>query len=753
MVLVMVPSSCGIEMALNKGDFLMRLNPWILWAMTMSSCMAVTWGQTEQTTSAPAEDGSIRVVVRADREGALTLFTPEASQAALRQVPGGTNLIRAEDYQRGRASNLRDALDFQPGVFVQERFGAEEARLSIRGSGIQRTFHGRGIRILQDGFTLNEADGGFDMQALDPLVYSHVEVWRGANALRFGGSTLGGAINFVSPTGHTANRLRIRGEAGSFDSWRGLISSGEVLGDFDYYAALTHSSSDGFRDYSQQNNQRVFANIGWRPYASLESRMFFQYAQSDSELPGNLTKQGMELNRANAGAGNVLRGDKRDFVTYRVGNRTTWRQDEQQIDASVSWAHKDLDHPIFNVLTPFFATGPGVIDLNTNNFSGELRYTNESDWFGRGNRFTFGILPSASIGEDTRFENLNNTSARGRKFADGTEEVFNFEAYLENDHYLTDQLALTLGTQFTYARRRYDDTWQIDNQNGAANDVSTDQDYYGISPKIGLRYEFDPEISAFLNLSRSFEPPSMGEIKIFRASAAPPPLFPNRLPRLASQDLKAQSATTVEVGTRGKRSIFAWDLVFYHAWVDRELLALNDAGGNPLGTINATATRHYGIELGLSTRLWEGILAHGGESSEADQIVLRQVYHWSRFQFDSDPIYGSNQLGGIPEHHYRAELMYEHPSGFYIGPNVEWSIVKTPVDHANTWFADPYAILGLRTGYQSKKGFSVFFEARNLTDKVYAATTGVVADANGADTAQFAPGTPQAFYGGIEWKW
>lgn len=717
-----------------------------------------SWAQPSSAVSTPSPASSQaqrlpEVLVTGQADRSLTVASPESAQQALNRVAGGTNFILAEDYQRGRASTLRDMLDFQPGVFVQERFGAEEARLSIRGSGIQRTFHGRGIRILQDGFVLNEADGGFDMQALEPLAYSHIEVWRGANALRFGGATLGGAVNFISPTGYTADRLRVRAEVGSFDSWRGLISSGEVLGDLDYFAALTHSSTDGFRDYSQQNNQRAFVNVGWKPYVTLESRMFFQFAQSDSELPGSITKAQMEANPKNASAANVTRGDKRDFVYYRLGNRTTWRQDEQQIDASFSWAHKDLDHPIFNVLTPFFATGPGVIDLNTNNFSGELRYTNETDWFSRGNRLTLGIVPSASIGEDSRFENLNNTSARGRKFAEGTEEVFNFEAYLENDHYLTDQLALTLGAQFVYARRQYKDTWRIDNQSGTANDVSTDQDYYGFNPKFGLRYEFDPKTSAFFNVSRSFEPPSMGEIKAFRASTAPPPLFPNRLPRVITQDLKAQSATTVEVGTRGERGIFAWDLVFYHAWVDRELLALNDGAGNPLGTINATATRHLGIESGLSTRLWEGMLAQRTDTSDPDQIVLRQVYNWNRFQFDSDPVYGSNQLAGIPEHHFRAEIMYEHPSGFYFGPNVEWSIVKTPVDHANTWYADPYAILGLRTGYQSVQGFSVFFEARNLTDKVYAATTGVIADANGADTAQFAPGTPQAFYGGIEWKW
>ncbi|HNL92141.1 MAG TPA: TonB-dependent receptor plug domain-containing protein, partial [Pseudomonadales bacterium] len=70
----------------------------------------------------------------------------EAEQAA-RLTPGGANVVDSESYTTGRASTVQDALGYSPGVFVQPRFGAEESRLSIRGSGIQRTFHMRGIKL------------------------------------------------------------------------------------------------------------------------------------------------------------------------------------------------------------------------------------------------------------------------------------------------------------------------------------------------------------------------------------------------------------------------------------------------------------------------------------------------------------------------------------------------------------------------------------------------------------------------------
>ena len=117
---------------------------------------------------------------------------------------GGTAVIDGESYRDRRAGTLVDALGFAPGVFVQPRFGADEARVSIRGSGLQRTFHGRGLVVLQDGTPINLADGSFDMQAIEPLAARYITVYRGANALEYGAATLGGAIDFVSPTGFDA---------------------------------------------------------------------------------------------------------------------------------------------------------------------------------------------------------------------------------------------------------------------------------------------------------------------------------------------------------------------------------------------------------------------------------------------------------------------------------------------------------------------------------------------------------------------
>ena len=89
--------------------------------------------------------------VKATKEVNPLLTQPgiEAARQKAAQVPGGSDVIDAEIYLKGSAVIPADALAYSPGVFAQSRIpGAEESRLSIRGSGLQRTCHGRGLRVL-----------------------------------------------------------------------------------------------------------------------------------------------------------------------------------------------------------------------------------------------------------------------------------------------------------------------------------------------------------------------------------------------------------------------------------------------------------------------------------------------------------------------------------------------------------------------------------------------------------------------------
>jgi len=137
--------------------------------------------------------------------GSLTVPTTAQAQAILAKVPGSVVVIPDTAYKYTTpALNIKDVLDYVPGIIAQPKWG-DDTRLSIRGSGLSRNFHLRGVELFLDGIPINTADGFGDFQEIDPTAYRYVEVYKGANALRFGASSLGGAINFVTPTGRDAS--------------------------------------------------------------------------------------------------------------------------------------------------------------------------------------------------------------------------------------------------------------------------------------------------------------------------------------------------------------------------------------------------------------------------------------------------------------------------------------------------------------------------------------------------------------------
>ncbi|GAA5120843.1 TonB-dependent receptor [Luteolibacter yonseiensis] len=659
------------------------------------------------------------LVVEAAAPRSKTVPTAEQSREELAKVPGGTEVVDAERYLQGRASTMADTFALSPGVVAQPRFGSDEARLSIRGSGMQRTFHGRGIRLMQDGVPLNLADGGFDMQAVDPLATNHIEILRGGNALSAGASTLGGAIDYISATGLTAPGGSARLEAGSFDYLRARVAAGFHEGAGDAYFSLSEQYQEGFRDHAEQNSQRFFSNFGWQLSDSAETRLFVTAVSARSELPGNLTKAELEDDPSQADEslfGAVRYDNRRDFDLFRIADKTTLRNGNNTVEFTAAYTYKDLDHPI----TPF----AGVIDNLSHDFLFGGTFTNDSQLLGRDNRVRAGVLFTEGSTDAATYK--NQFGSRGPLTASADQTATNIEGFVE------DQLAL--GNGFTGILGATAASNRRENEQHVGGSGSYDRSYEDFSPKAGVRWDAE-NFQIFGNVSGSYEPPSFSE-------AANSSLTAN----------KAQTATTVEIGTRGSHANFRWDATAYASQVEDEFLALNDSAGTPLGTTNADETIHQGLEIFGEADLLGTDL---GELPD-HRLYLRGAWTYGRFKFDDDNTYGDNTIAGLPPHLIRGELVWENKAGYYAGPTVEWVPVKAYVDHANTLSADPYALLGFKIGRRQEKGLSWFIEAKNLTDEEYAATTSVVADAglNPTTTSRsFLPGDGRSVFAGLEWKW
>lgn len=641
-------------------------------ASLLLSAIPVLAEDSPETTAEP-------IIVTADRL--------DDAQARTTRTPGGANVVSAKDYADKAAVSLRDALAFSPGVYTQPRFG-QEVRLSIRGSGLSRGFHMRGLTLLQDGIPINMADNNGDFQELDPTIMSHLEVYRGSNALRFGSSTLGGAINAVTPTGRTAPGITLRIDGGSFDTLRGLASAGFSDDRADAWVALAADRSDGDRDHARRLALRFNGNVGIRLTDRIETRFYASVQQIRQDLPGALSMADVLTNPATSLPANITGDQQRDIDSIRLQNRTRFALGDGTLDIGLFLNAKQLFHPIFQ-----------VIDQKSTDWGSYARY--DRDW----GRFALTLGGTARWGNVAAKQFVNVAGRRGAPTADARQSARTIDLYGELRFRPIDTLSLIAGAVHVEGRRSVDNRF---------NPVASDsQSFNQFSPKLGLLFEPGSTVQFYANYSRSAEIPGFSEL----AQAQPVPGF---------VPLDAQTAWTAEIGTRGEWGPARWDISLYRADLKGELLQYSVIPGLiPAATFNAGRTRHQGVEAGLDLDLTRW-------------ARLRQSWQYADFRFRGDVQFGGNRLPVIAPHLYRAALRLGGDR-FSVTPNVEWVPRGAWADYANSVRTDGYALLGATAHAELRQGITLFLDARNLTGKKAVGDISAVVKVNGPAQALYYP--------------
>lgn len=606
------------------------------------------------------------------------------------ETPGGANVVPASEYENKTAVSLRDALAFSPGVYSQPRFG-QEVRLSIRGSGISRGYHMRGLTLLQDGIPINLADDNGDFQELDPAILEHIEVFRGANALRFGASTLGGAINGVTPTGRSAAGIRLRIDGGSFDTLRGLASAGFADARGDAFMAVAADTSEGDRDHARRRAYRFNGNAGIRLTDTVETRFYASVQSIEQELPGALT---YAVTRAAPQTGSFAGNQQRDIDSLRLQNRTRFELGNGGLDIGVFLNAKELFHPIYQ-----------VVDQKSFDWGSYARLDQDFGIAG----FTAGV--TARFGETASKRFVNVDGRRGAVTFRADQSARTIDAYAEGRLRPAEGITLIAGGVYTAGLRRQDQQFPAT--------VSGRAGFDQFSPKLGVLIEPAADLQFYANLSRSHELP--GFIELAQLSDFVP--------------LDAQRGWTGEVGGRGKIGPLRFDVSLYRADLRGELLQFSvNPPTIPVATFNAGRTRHQGIEAGIDIDI-------------APWARLRQVYQYNDFRFRGDVKYGKNRLPVIPEYQYRAELRLG-TAAFGVSPNVEWVPRGAWADYANSFRGDGYALIGLGADARIGKAVSLFVDARNLAGKKAAGDISAVV-AYAPTSAIFYPVERRSLFAGI----
>jgi iron complex outermembrane receptor protein len=652
------------------------------------------------------------LVVEEERLGPDRLRSNEEAEEDLRRAPGAAALVGDEKIDRTRAASLEDVLEAVPGVLVRQRGTGEEPQISIRGSGLRSNFHTRGVNVLLDGIPFQNADGFSDVESFEFLALERVEVLKGVTSLRYGGSALGGALNLVTRTGRGAEPVRLRSEAGAFGFSKSFVSSGFAGETWDGYLALSHTQQDGYRDHADQNRQRVYASLAHRFEGGAELRFDGNGVRNRQDIPGALTRDEFHEDPTQANPDSRTFDEARDFELGRGALSLSAPLGEETL---VEWVGQvnvqDLWHPL----------AFGIIDNETRNIASEVRLLTGGRTAGFDHAFETGLQLAWTDQPQEIHE--NDGGDRGATFADQRAEASSLTLYATDELALTDSLALIGGARIQLAEREVDDR---------TSDTSDERGDTFVTPALGMVWRFAESAELYAGGGRIVEPPVLFE------STAPGNLTGD----LSSLD--PQKAWTIEVGTRG--TLFderlRWDLAAYDMEIRDEIRNLNVAPfpGAPFTLPryeNIDRSRHFGVEVGLTALLAEGLDA-------------TLAYSLGRFTFVDDDAFGGNDLPGAPRHLFHGALRWRHACGFWIEPAVEVAAGDWYADSENTVEVGSSTLFHVRAGYDHERsGLSAFLEVRNLADQDYVSTVWVDSD----DGRFIEPGDGRGVFAGLEWRW
>lgn len=668
-------------------------------------------------------------------------------QKELAQVSGGTNFIGEQQLEQQRLATTADVFRLQPGIYAQSA-GNEGAKISIRGSGINRTSgaHASGTHVLIDDIPFT-GPGGTAYELLEPWWIDHVGVYRGANGFKQGGLALGGTINYKSKTGADQDGSELKYEMGSHGYQKYQFSTGRKLDQMDYYLALTGTQFDGIQDHAEGDGKGLAFNLGYQISPDIETRFYARYRESKHLTPGRITQEQLKNDPEAANSFNLAVDAKRiQPGSTWLANTTTWNlQDDAKLTGSLAYHHYPLD-----LRESSYRTNVDYEDITA-----RFQYEKPYQFLGLEHQGRIALRstthrPDSGVTETIRRDTtidgtLYPADTVTRRYTyRGSDNVLQFD----QETTLNDQFKLDLGLAAVYTHRESEVTYPV-----ASPEVSRYE--WNFAPRLGLTYQPNDSVQWFANLSRSIEPAHPW------AMAWSSPYYYPKDNGAASNRVRApiyldtQTANSFELGGRGQSGIGDWALSYYYSKVKNELLTsemIKDYGdtvdpNTPKERIgveeNATPTIHQGVELSLDTPLHE---------SQYGELRLQQAYTLSDFQYKNDPLFGKNQLPGIPKHLYQAQLSYALNNGLYIGLNTEYAS-KMAHDYANSRFSDDYQIWGIDVGYAPEhQSWKTWINFKNITDEKYAAVVIPGLNDKGADVARSSPGEGFSTYAGVSFK-
>jgi iron complex outermembrane recepter protein len=667
----------------------------------------------------------------------------------------------------------------------------------------------QGLAVYQNGVRVNEAFGDtVNWDLIPDIAIARIDMLS-ANPV-YGLNALGGAVVVTMKDGFTHPGFETEIAGGSFGQRSLLLEYGRQAGNFAGYIAGRVYDADGWRQFSPDQVQQLYADIGARgdratldiAFTGANNRLFGAGTTPVQELAAGrslvFTRPQNNFNQLGSVALNgsyratdtlsvqanayrrefhqtVLNGNKAGFVS--CGGGTLCQSDGTTPLLTASGA------PI-----PDFSNGGatpvGENDretIHTVTWGGTLQSTHAGTLLGHDNNFVLGGGIDRST---TDFESSAEAGAIDPTllvvpsgFFIDTPEGTGFNAtpvilsatstyygiFATDTFDLTPALAITASGRYNLA--------QINLADHRGADLTGNSRFSRFNPALGATYKIVPALTAYAGYSEGNRAPTPSEIEC--SNPAQPCLLPSALS--SDPPLKQVVARTYEAGLRGRFTLpkmapgqFGWHAGLFRTDLTDDIFAVATSASTGFFQ-NIGATRRQGVETSLTYRdeTWSAFGSYSLiDATFQSPLTLPSPSNPFADANGNIHVAPGNRMPGIPQNQLKLGADYHVTANWTIGGVLAYfSDQFLRGDESNQNATLPgYAVVNLHSAYSITRNFEIFAGIRNLLNAHYNTfgafgdPTGVGAPGIAADAASndpridnrfVMPAPPLSIFGGI----
>lgn len=634
------------------------------------------------------------------------VITGTRTEKKIIDVPYPVQKIDNYNFKFDSKISVDNVLTNIPGLFMQNRYGNHDVRISIRGFGSRSNSGIRGVRILLDGIPESEPDGQTRIEAIDFNSIGSIEVVRG-NLSSLYTNAPGGVINFLNDINFRDNFVINFNEFGSYGLSRNGFKTGIVTQNFKYLLTYSYHSYKGYRVHSPDYWHIINSAIQTKPDPFTKLNIYAYYVHGLIKLPGSLTKVQFDADPYQANPRDINRDTRRVSKKGRLGityNTLFGQEKNNEVELTGYLAIKNFDR-----------TAKDYRIMNRNVLGASARYIHRSNLFDLKNEFSIGGDLFLQYGPVETYENINGRKGDGVKSI-VDDQISNAGFYIQNStDIIQDKLSILVSGRYDKVR--------FDEKDRGLNARSDFRNFEAFTPKFALNYKISPSIALFTSYGLSFDSPAGNELDNYPTSST--------YPKLLNPDLQAQKATIMEIGTKGNLSFeemkffrrINFEAALFNYMIKDEIVPFDVAG---VGVFyrNAAKTNRLGLELGSNLIIYQNLncqLAYTFSNFKYEKYVAR---------IDSitkviDIHYSGKYVPSVPKHNLYFALSYEKPFTNDLIGFIKLSdrfVSSMYVDDANSEKTESYHLVNFQAGVDFSLGmFNILLSSgiNNLFNKKY----------------------------------